>query len=224
MGRFDILEIGAERQRVVVVDDVAADPDGLRAAAAAQDWGPARHAYPGLRADLPADYWPDREAMVREAAAALGLPADPVALIDASFSLVTTPRAALSIGQRLPHCDSHEAGRLAFVHYLDPTAESGGTAFFRHRSTRFETVDRQRAAVYDGQLEAELRHGRPPAADYIGDDDPLFERIGAVPARYNRAVIYRSFALHSGVIPAGASLSPDPLNGRLTVTGFVSVG
>ncbi len=224
MSCFETMRIGDEQQVLVVIDDFAADPDALRAAATGQAFGPARHAYPGLRAELPDDYWPGQAAIVRQAADMIGLPADALEVIDASFSMVTTPRSALSISQRLPHCDSHEPARVAFVHYLDRSAASGGTAFFRHRSTRFETVDRHRAPIYEGQLDAELRYGRPLPEDYVGADDRLFERIATVSARYNRAVLYRSFALHSGIVPATASLSADPLAGRLTVTGFLAFG
>ena len=222
MARFETMEVGDERRTVIVIDDFSAEPDSLRQAAARVTFEPARHAYPGLRGALPPSYWPDHAATVAQAAALLGLPTGSATLIDASFSIVTTPRAALSLAQRLPHCDSHERGRIAFVHYLDRSAASGGTAFYRHRSTRFETVDRGRAPIFDGQLDAELRYGRPPAADYVGEADRLFERIAAVPARYDRAVVYHSFALHSGVVPADASLTADPSTGRLTVTGFLS--
>lgn len=224
MSCFETMRIGDEQRMLVVIDDFAANPDALRTAAAGRAFGPARHAYPGVRAELPDDYWLQQGATVRQAAAMIGIAPDPVKVIDASFSIVTAPRTALSVSQRLPHCDSHEPGRVAFVHYLDRSEESGGTAFFRHRSTRFETVDRNRAPIYDGQLDAELRYGRPPPEDYVGADDRLFERIATVSARYNRAVLYRSFALHSGVIPATASLAADPLAGRLTVTGFLAFG
>lgn len=222
MSRFEVMQIGDERQSLVVIDGFAADPDTLRQAAAARPFEPARHAYPGLRAELPDDYWPQQSGVVREGMAMIGL-AGPATLIDTSFSIVTTPRDALAISQRLPHCDSHDPARLAFVHYLDLSEASGGTAFFRHRSTRFETVDTVRAPIYDGQLEAELRHGRPPPPEYIGADSRLFEMLAAIPARYNRAVLYRSFALHSGIIPPSAALGSDPLAGRLTVTGFLSL-
>lgn len=224
MSRIETMRIGDEQQPIVVIDDFAADPDALRATAARQRFDPARHVYPGLRADVPAAYWPAQVGVIRDAAAAIGLDDDRIDVIDASFSIVTTPRGDLSLSQRLPHCDSHEPGRVAFVHYLDPTGESGGTAFFRHRSTRFETVDRHKASIYAAQLDAELRYGRPPAADYIGADDRLFDRIATIPARFNRAVLYRSFALHSGVIPPTASLTADPLTGRLTITGFLAFG
>src|SRR5690606_21477890 len=115
-------------------------------------------------------------------------------LIDASFSIVATPAAALSVVQRVPHCDAFTADRIALVHYLLP--EGGdGTAFFRHRATGFETVNETRRAAYAAALDAELAE----------------------------ALLYRSWNLHSGAIVPGAVLSADPRDDRLTVTAFLSI-
>jgi len=211
--------IGRERQPLVVIDGFAPDPDALRAAAIATAFEPAIHLYPGIRAPLPANYLPDQLPVIAEILAEVfGQPG--AAVIDASFSIVTTPPGKLSIGQRLPHCDAFARGRIALVHYL--SEGGGGTAFYRHRSTGFETVDEARAPIYSGQLDAELRHAAAPPQGYIDGDTPLFERTMRAEARYNRALIYRSFVLHSGAIAPDAALSPDPASGRLTVTGFLS--
>ena len=221
---IDLRRVGRERHAVVVIDGFADDPDALRAAAAAQPFGPAHHAYPGIRADLPPDYWPRQAARVEEAIAAILGHRCHHHVIDGSYSIVTTPRDRLTVSQRLPHCDAHGADRVALVHFLAAADDEGGTAFFRHRSTGFESVDDERAPIYREQLDAELRHGGLPPAAYIAGDDRLFECIAAVPARYNRAILYRSFALHSGIIPPTASLSADPAAGRLTITGFLATG
>jgi hypothetical protein len=214
--------IGTEGQPVVVIDNFAADPDALRAAAIGATFGPAIHHYPGIRAALPGDYLTAQLPVVETAfGEALGSVAR-LDVIDASFSIVTTPRAALSVSQRLPHCDAYDARRIAMVHYLSP-GDRHGTGFFRHRATGFESVDAQRAGIYPHQVDAELRYGSPPPPDYWTGDGALFERIFAVEAKYNRAIVYPSFLLHSGLIDADASLSPDPASGRLTVTGFFSI-
>ena len=214
--------IGTEGQPVVVIDDFAADPDALRAAASDAAFGPAIHHYPGIRAALPGDYLTAQLPVV-EAALGEAFDGSPrLDVIDASFSIVTTPRDALSVSQRLPHCDAYDARRIALVHYLSP-GDRQGTGFFRHRSTGFESVDAQRAGIYPHQVDAELRYGSPPPPDYWTGDGALFERIFAVEAKYNRAIVYPSFLLHSGLIGADASLSPDPASGRLTVTGFFSI-
>ena len=214
--------VGREREPVVVIDDFSADPDALRAFAIGAEFGAAAHHYPGIRAPLPDDYLPTQwDSIAAIAADAFGRDG-PIAVIDASYSIVTTRPTDLSIGQRLPHCDAHARNRIALIHYLSP--DSDGTAFFRHRSTGFETVDERRAAVYTDQLAAELRHGGPPPAAYIAGDTPLFERIMLAEGRYNRALLYRSCLLHSGAIAPGAALSRDPAAGRLTITGFLSIG
>ncbi len=220
MIRPDIVarRIGAEGRPIAIVDGFHPDPDALRLAALAASFEPGRHHYPGIRAPLPADYFarvrPALAPVLREVLGAAG----GIELLDASFSIVTTPPAALGVEQRLPHVDAVQPGRIALVHYL---SEGDGTAFFRHRATGFETIDAVRSGGYLAALNAALRTD-PPAAAYPFGDTPLFERIAHVEARYNRAVIYRSALLHSGAIAPEAVLDADPATGRLTVTAFLS--
>ena len=228
----DVRAVGTEGQPLVVIDGFAPDPDALRAAATAARFGPAGHHYPGLRAPLPPDYF-DWATPVIAAALKRGFgiraPAD---VIDASFSIVTTRPRALSVRQRMPHCDAFGAERIALIHYLSPGGDGGGggvggsgggTAFYRHRSTGYETIDEARAPGYFEALDAELRDGGAPPTAYIAGDTALFERTAIADARYNRALLYRSFVLHSGAIAPDAALSPDPAVGRLTVTAFLTV-
>lgn len=215
-----VRQIGVEAQPLAIIDDFAADPDALRAAAVATPFAPAAHHYPGLRAPLPDSYWRDQAPVIELALARMLGAAGPIQLIDASFSMVTRSPAALTRAQRLPHCDAHARERIAMVHYLS-LDDPDGTAFFRHRSTGFESVDEERSATYDARLATELRGVRLPG--YVAADTPLFERVALVGARYNRAVLYRSFLLHSGAISPDAPLSTDPAHGRLTVTAFLAV-
>ena len=223
MPSVTVHKAGHAGEPVVVIDDFAADPDALRRAAGQADFGEADHHYPGIRADLPAGYMADRVAVLRDILREIFGGGERAELIDASFSIVTTPPADLSVRQRLPHCDAFGRGRIALVQYLNP-ANGDGTAFYRHRSTGFETIDETRAPIFFDQLEAEMRHGGPPPAAYVAGDTPLFEQTLRVAARYNRALLYRSYLLHSGAISADAILSPDPAVGRLTVTAFLSTG
>lgn len=216
-----IRPIGAEAQPLVTLEGFAPNPDALRAAAIATRFGAAAHYYPGIRAPLPAAYWPTQRPAIAAALAEAFGPHRSVRLIDASFSIVTRSPAALTIKQRLPHCDSFAPERVALVHYLSPD-RADGTAFFRHRSTGFETIDEARAPAYDARLDAELRAGARPAG-YVAADSALFQRTELVEARYNRALLYRSFLLHSGAIAPDAILSPDPAKGRLTVTAFFAI-
>ena len=213
--------IGAEAQPIVIVDGFHPDPDGLRAAARAARFEPARHHYPGVRAPLPADYFQQVRPVLATVLREVFGHAAAIDLIDASFSIVTTPPADLTIEQRLPHVDALEPGRIALVHYL-AEQDADGTAFYRHRATGYETIDAERAAIFYPRLDAELRAGAMPPAVYLNGDSLSFERIATVDARCNRAVIYRSAMLHSGAISPGATLDPDPATGRLTVTAFLA--
>ncbi|MEP9359609.1 DUF6445 family protein [Sphingomonas sp. KR3-1] len=210
--------IGAEGQPIAIVDGFHPDPDALRAAALAAAFAPGRHHYPGIRAPLPGDYFAQVRAGLVPVLRNVFGHGSGVELLDASFSIVTTPPEALAVEQRLPHVDAVQPGRIALVHYLSP---GDGTAFFRHRATGFETIDAGRSAAYLAALNAELR-ADPPAAAYPFGDTRLFERIAQVDAGYNRAVIYRSALLHSGAIAQDAALASDPATGRLTVTAFLS--
>jgi hypothetical protein len=59
-------------------------------------------------------------------------------------------------------------------------------------------------------------------ADYIRGHTADYEQIGAVEARFDRLVVYRSRLLHSGLIPPGIDLPGDPRRGRLTANIFVN--
>lgn len=205
------------------MDGFAPDPDALRAAACAATFEPARHHYPGVRAPLPDEYLAGRMPLIAGVVAEIFGRQGAIDLVDASFAMVTTPPAELTVRQRLPHCDAFAPDRIALIHCLSP-GRSDGTAFFRHRSTGFETVDAERAPVFLGQLDAELRHGGLPDARYIDGDTPLFERTERAEAEFNRALLYRSYLLHSGALSPDAVLSADPAAGRLTITAFFSVG
>lgn len=219
--RTSVGRIGGEAQPIVVLDDFAPDPDALREAAAVAGFASAGEHYPGIRARLPDAYLSLQLPVI---AAAIGRAfgrVRRVRIVDASFSIVTCPADALSLAQRLPHVDAYGADRIALVHYLSP-GNGDGTAFFRHRSTGFETIDDARAPDYTLRLKDELAAAGEPHG-YIAGDTPLFTRTALIDARYNRALVYRSYMLHSGAIQSDAALTPDPREGRLTVTGFFAV-
>jgi len=215
--------IGKEGQPIAIIDGFHPDPEALRTHATTAPFEPGRHHYPGLRATLPGDYFTAVRPALTRALAGVFEHEGALSLLDASYALVTTPPERLTLPQRLPHVDAIDPGRIALVHYLDPAGRDG-TGFYRHRSTGFERLDRQRAPIYFDQLDAELRHGGLPAPAYINGSTPLFEQIALVEARYNRAVLYRSALLHSGAIAPDAMLSDDPSRGRLTVTAFLASG
>ncbi len=214
--------IGGEGEPLVVVDGFALDPDALRAAACATRFVAAGEHYPGVRAPLPPDYL---KAQLPIVATALGRSFGRfrrISVVDASYSIVTTAPAALAPRQRLPHVDAYGGERIALIHYLSPDIVDG-TGFFRHRATGFETVDESRAATYYAALDDELRDPGSAPIGYIAASSTLFDQTCVLPARYNRALLYRSHLLHSGAIAADALLSADPAVGRLTITAFLAL-
>ena len=219
MQPYQIMTVGQSGEPVLVFPDFWPDPDGLIAAAAMLRFEPMGVHYPGVRAPVPMGLvrrFVDRVAPACEQVYGAG----GVEIIEAFYSLVTLPPEQLRPIQRLPHFDGVEPERLALLHFLSRD-ETGGTAFYRHRSTGFETVPPERLDAYREALQADvLREGLPEAA-YIAGDTPIFERIGFCPARFNSAILYRSYLPHCADIPPGRSLEADPRRGRLTVNSFL---
>lgn len=215
-----ILEFGEEKQPIVVFDGFASSPEDLIEDAAMLSYGRIGEHYPGLRAQLhPRMRERFLDHVMRIAQAVFGVAPVP-ALVEASYSIVTTPPAELSPTQRLPHFDSTDPNRLALLHYLSPD-EKGGTAFYRHRMTGFESVSPDRLAGYTAAIDREISEKGLPAPDYIRGSTWQFEQIQHVAARFNRAILYRGNTIHCADIPAGMALPADPYRGRLTINTFL---
>jgi hypothetical protein len=216
--RLRVERQGAEAQPVIVVDDLLAAPERWREAAERARYCRIGPHYPGLRAPVPGEAASAlREALAGPIAETFGL-APP--LLECFFSIVTTGPEALAPIQRLPHFDGLEPERIAILVYLSGP-EQGGTAFYRQRSTGFESVDAARFPIFEAALKAGVaEHGLPPPA-YIAGDTPLYESIARYEARPNRALVYRGHILHCAAIPPGAALTADPARGRLSVNAFL---
>jgi len=143
-----------------------------------------------------------------------------IGLIEANFSLVTTPAEALVPIQRIPHIDGTNPDELAVLHYLCGP-ELGGTSFYRHRSTQLEIITPQNLETWMGAVNREVGERGMPPAQYVDGDTPLFERIARYEAQYNRALVYRGTSLHSGNIPRAFVPDANPRTGRLTVNTFL---
>lgn len=218
---ISVKRIGNERRPVVVVENFSPHPERLVDEAASLTFGTIGEFYPGVRARVSATYY---EGLARTLGAVLrkvyGWTVS--ARFDRSFySLATTPSDRLSLAQRVPHVDGFEAGMIAIVHYLC-RENLGGTAFYRHRSTGFETVDASRDQDYLIALRRDFsRFGEPPSG-YISGDTPIFEKVAGFESAYNRALIYSSSLLHCADLPNGVQFPAEPRSGRLTVASFLS--
>ena len=215
-----IEQIGNERQPVIVIDEFVPDPGRLRAAAEALEYQTMGRHYPGLRAEVAAADVDAFLAPVQDLIAETFGFREPARLISAGFSIVTTRPPDLTPIQRFPHFDGLEPERVALLHYLNGR-EQGGTVFYRHRSTGYETISADRHAAYDAALHREVAQFGLPEPAYISGDTFLYERIARFEARPNRALIYRGHLLHCADLPADLDFRPDPKTARLTVNTFL---
>lgn len=218
-----LLRFGKGEHRVVQLDGLDIDPAGvvdLAAALAPFPRGPNPN-YPGVRRVL---YEADGGAfayacsLLEACAPYIGgaFDMDGFDLIEASFSIVTTPPGRLAPAQRAPHVDSTDPRYLAVMHFLGGVAGSG-TAFYRQRSTGIEAVTPATLATFV----AAARRESATLDGYIHGSNAAFEEIGRVAAVPGRVLIYQGALLHSGIIPPDLPLDADPRRGRLTANLFV---
>lgn len=221
---YDLHALGHESHPLLVIDNFVDNPETL--IALAEDDPPftaqSTDYYPGIRKPAPADYstWlAEKVEPLLHQIFDLPLQYRPV-VRSSVFSLTTTPPKQLRPIQCVPHIDNHVAHQFAVVHYLCDE-KFGGTSFYRHRSTGYESVTTERLAHYFKILKQEVMADHQAQRDYINGNTHLFERIARIGVRFNRALIYRSCSLHSGDISASVGLSSDPRQGRLTLNSFI---
>ncbi len=223
----NVHEIGHSRSRVLVIDDFL--PEARRVvdlAAAMAPFPPeGETAYPGRRRQI----YPN-DAASRYVLAAMKVAAPVIGetfgcagfgLLEASFSLVTTPPEALSTVQRLPHYDWADPNIFAVLHHLHDLPDTG-TSFYRHIASGVERVDSETAPrLRQAMQDEDARLG--VAEGFAAGTGERYERIFRVEGRFNRLVIYQGALLHSGDIPPDFAFSSDPRTGRLTANIFIRV-
>lgn len=220
--RIQSLRIGREQAPLIVIDDFADSAESLVDHAAAKVFADVASYYPGVRSKAPLSYQQFVVATLRPIVTEqFGLNAAALRFSACYFSLVTTPPAQLTYLQRIPHIDSLLPSELAFVHYLF-RAEHGGTSFYRHRATGFESVDALRKAEYWRHVEAEQNSPFAPDASYIHGTTALYEETARQDGVFNRMLLYRRNSLHSATLGAEFVPSANPRQGRLSLNGFLT--
>ena len=219
---------GRERHQVIIIDNFLKNPEVMIEHAATEgkfkpETGDDNY-YPGLRAPLPRQYTACfYSGIYKLLLSVFNLPDGSRAKVGlGAYSIVTTPPDALNIRQSIPHFDTAEANQFAVVYYLF-NADFGGTSFYRHRDTGFETITPERSAEYVTAMGKLTDDKNIITPGYVNGDTNLFERTVAIEAKFNRAVIYRSYLLHSGNINPDQNFSADPRAGRLTATMFIQI-
>lgn len=221
----ELRRIGESHSPVVVIDGFSGELDHIMdVAESLAPYPPHTNYYPGLRrvitrADQAADVYVEQTCERAGQFIAGAFDIDRFELLEASFSMVTTPPSSLTPPQRAPHFDTTDQKHLALLHYLRVPAGSG-TAFYRQRATGIERVTKANLGTFVEVAKADAAK-LPDDCGYILGSDEAFEQIGAVEAVPDRLIIYQGSLLHSGIIPEDMSFSADPRQGRLTANLFV---
>jgi hypothetical protein len=216
------LTIGREQAPLLVIDNLVANPDELIDLAASKLFGDVASYYPGIRTKAPLSY---QQFILDQMRGLFGetfkLQGRTLRFTACYFSLVTTPPEKLAHLQCIPHIDSVLGTELAFVHYLFKR-DLGGTSFYRHRQTRFESVTQERKLEYFQCVEAERLGPNKPEVGYINGSTALYEQLRSEEAVFNRMLVYRRNSLHSGNVDPRTAVDPNPRTGRLSLNGFIA--
>lgn len=221
--RYQLTHMGSEKQPLLVIDNLVSEPQSLvDYAMEQQDVMPASGHYPGLRSAAPKVYGDMLvDGLTDLLCKVFSLVPSNLNKADSYYSMVSTPVEHLSIIQQLPHFDQPNPNELAVIHYLCNEAH-GGTSFYCHRGTGYEYIDQLRSANYFTTLENEIKqYGMPRKPCYINDENVFFSKVVSVPAKFNRAVIYRCSSLHSGDISPDYKFDLNPMSGRFTIASFI---
>lgn len=219
-----IAHFGTERTPVVIIDDMHPHPEQLVDVAQHGQWLRENPNYPGIRAQVPADYLNkilENAAEPLQRAFALdtrsGLSSNAIQNAFCCFSMVTRPPETLKPIQSLPHFDALSGQQLAMLHYLCDKPFRG-TRFFKHKESGFENILQDRISAYEayaGKLVDAVQPG------YSSQCGAWYQAIGEVEAKFNRVAFYPASLLHSGIVESSAALSDHAAEGRLTITGFI---
>ncbi|HBY40921.1 MAG TPA: hypothetical protein DEH24_15965 [Alteromonas sp.] len=228
--RRHVLQIGAEKTRVILIDDAIESIYAVRQLACEQTYTTETHTYyPGVRARCP-DLL--REAIIAASAdiirQAYHLPPQQTFSDQGSWlSIANTPPETLDPLQQLPHFDSHSQRDFAVMLYTNEQ-DFQGTGFYRHRPTGYENITAARWPTFKASRDAAdaIHRGSESLCEtkstgYFSDSTDEFERLGKIDYRANRLVIYPGTLLHSGLIDPTRDLSANPATGRLTVNVFI---
>jgi hypothetical protein len=211
-------------QACLVFDDVLADPQAWIEFGAARRDAFAEspdNAYPGPELQLPAATVAALDGFfAQHARRALG--GRRTLRATARLAIATRQPEDLAPRQWLCHVDRMQAvpgeAIAASVLYLFADPALGGTAFFRPRRPLADVASLVQDSATLSPAGFRIRSGLPRG--YMTTSNPWFERVAAVPARFNRLIFYPGSVFHSADITAPERLDPDPRRGRLTLNGF----
>ena len=215
------LYIGEEKLPILVIDNFVDNAELLIESAASNTLLLEEGFYPGIRAPAPKDY----QALLLQSLEEKLITFFDINTVRLNFSvchysMVTKTPDQLKLLQRIPHFDSPKENCIAAVHYLFQK-DLGGTSFYRHKKTKFESINEAKMKPYFSSLESENGTNNIPKSGYINSDTALYEKISEQKGVFNRIIFYRRNALHSGSIDKQFTFDSSPLTGRLTIASFL---
>lgn len=221
------LLMGDEKNKVIYLDNFLKNPSALVEYATNAAFLPApgyeqRKGYPGVRTPIPAIYG---EGLVNSLGALVAseFNVPKTAVIkrgQENLCLMTLAEAELGPFQTVPHFDTSKPEFFAALLYLCGE-EHGGTAFYKHLRTGYESIKPERSNRYLDACHIEF-NSREVNRRYFSESDNYYKKVGFIPARFNRLVIYRGCLLHSANILSSTSINADPKTGRLTANIFLN--
>ena len=173
--RVKLRPIGRELNPLLIIDDVLTNPEDMVRAAADASWAPPNGTfYPGVNADLPVSYLRALlPALKPSFARGFGLKQDQPLVAYGFYALATWGLERFQPLQRIPHFDQPNPMSLAMVHYLCKD-QPGGTAFFRHRSSGFESIYHARRDSYMQTVTQEIARDGDRLTGFAGPDTPNY--------------------------------------------------
>lgn len=214
----------SDGQFCLIVDDALLQPERLRQHAVTQRGQFVQapfNAYPGIEMPMPGDVSAQLDEFFRRHIRSL-LDGRRTLKMNCRMAMVTTPPLQLQARQWLCHRDSAwvdpEHSIAASVLYLFEDPALGGTNFYTAKIPPHDIA----LLVHDsGVLGNDEFAGKYRIAPgYMAESNAYFERIGQVPAKWNRMIFYSGRTFHSSQVGMPQALSDDPMTGRLTLNGF----
>lgn len=218
-----MLTIGNEQHSVLVIDNVLSQTESLlQYAKQNPPFGTTpKDFYPGVRKSIEGAYPKLLGEILHRFASDNFNVGSSIATVDlCALSLTTTPASQLRPIQSLPHFDTSDPMQFAAVHYLCD-ARHGGTSFYQHRQTGYESIAQDRIHHYASTLKHQVSSKRFTGQQYMNGDNEWFMRIASIDAKPNRIIFYPGYLLHSADISSDETLSSDPNSGRLTANTFI---
>lgn len=215
-----ITYLGKDKIPLLVIDDLLENPDSVVEFSASQNWEkPKTSFYPGIIAQLPDEYMTSlKQLLGSNLIRAFGFDAAKPINLSGFFALTTYELDEFGPWQRIPHFDNVHSNHVAMVHYLGKN-QTGGTGFFKHLNTGFESISHENRDEYLGKVSDFIDANGQMLQWYTGPLTPGYEMYFDVPFKFNRAIIYPSYILHCALYD-GTQANADPYSGRLTANTF----